>query len=124
MPVNKVPIQALSHRRPTMLIVEKLTREVARDGIELVREVPRGHGELVDQVRRALTSMVLNTTEGLHRHGGDRRNLLRIAKGSAAEAEAGLDLLAMLGLVAQERAKALMAQLDRSRGMLYSLAAK
>ena len=104
-----------------MLIVEKLTREVARDGIELVAGVARGHGELVDQVKRALTSLVLNTTEGLHRHGGDRRNLLRVAKGSAAEAEAGLDLMAMLGLVAEDRAKVLMAQLDRSRGMLYSL---
>lgn len=107
-----------------MLEVEKVARTVARDGIEAVAGVGRGHGELVDQVKRALVSVVLNTTEGLHRHGGDRRNLLRVARGSAAEAEAGLDLLAMLGLLPAERVEPLRGNLDRTRAMLHRLSLK
>lgn len=107
-----------------MLDVEKLARTTARDGIALVMTTTRGHGELVDQVKRALVSVVLNTTEGLHRSGGDRRNLLGIAKGSAAEAGAGLDLLAMLGLVPQDKVANLLENLERTRAMLHRLAAR
>jgi len=105
-----------------MLIVEQLAREAARQGIALVQTLPRGHGELADQVKRALISVVLNTTEGLNRTAGDRRNLLTVARGSAAEAGAGLALLAALGLVDAARVDSLDAQLDRIRGMLFSLA--
>ncbi len=105
-----------------MLIVETLAREVARDGIRLVGEVPRGHGELVDQVRRALTSVVLNTSEGLARQAGDRRNLLGVARGSASEAAAGLGLLAALGLLNARPVAELDGKLDQIRAMLFRLA--
>jgi len=105
-----------------MLIVEQLAREAACHGIALVQALPRGNGELVDQVKRALISVVLNTTEGLNRTAGDRRNLLTVARGSAAEAGAGLALLAALGLADAAQIEALDAQLDRVRGMLFRLA--
>ncbi|MBI5610015.1 MAG: four helix bundle protein [Deltaproteobacteria bacterium] len=105
-----------------MLIVERLVRNVARDGIRLVGEVPRGHGELVDQVRRALTSVVLNTSEGLNRQAGDRRNLLGVARGSASEAAAGLGLMAALGLVDGAPVAELEGKLDQVRAMLDRLA--
>ena len=105
-----------------MLQVEQLARETATAGIGLVQGLPRGNGELVDQVKRALISVVLNTTEGLYRSSGDRRNLLNVARGSAAEAGAALGLLAALGLVPEGKAAELEAQLDRVRGMLFQLA--
>ena len=105
-----------------MLMVEGLAREVARDGIRLVAEVPRGHAELVDQVRRALTSVVLNTSEGLNRQAGDRRNLLGVARGSASEAAAGLGLMEALGLLDAGKVGDLDARLDRIRAMLFRLA--
>ena len=104
------------------MIVEALAREVARDGIRLVGEVPRGNGELVDQVRRALTSVVLNTSEGLNRQAGDRRNLLGVARGSASEAAAGLGLMEALGLVDARPVAELDGKLDRIRAMLFRLA--
>ncbi len=105
-----------------MLIVEGLAREVARDGIRLVGEVPRGNGELVDQVRRALTSVVLNTSEGLNRQAGDRRNLLGVARGSASEAAAGLGLMQALGLLDATPVAELAGKLDQIRAMLFRLA--
>jgi four helix bundle protein len=99
-----------------MLMVQQLAKEAAGAGIRLVATVPRGHGELCDQVRRALVSVVLNTSEGLNRSGGDRRNLLGIARGSASEAAAGLGLMVDLGLADAAAVAELDVVLDRIRG--------
>lgn len=107
-----------------MLEVERLAKETARAGLALVVSVQRGYGDLVDQTRRALVSVALNTTEGLQRTGGDRRQLLTVARGSAAEAAVALGLLAGLGLVADEAVAPLDKDLDRIRAMLYRLAQK
>jgi len=105
-----------------MLLVQTLAQTTAAAGIRLVGAVPRGNAELCDQVKRALISVVLNTSEGLNRSGGDRRNLLGVARGSASEAAAGLALLAALGLADPVTVAELDAALDRIRGMLYRLA--
>ena len=105
-----------------MLMVQQLAKEAAGAGIRLVATVPRGHGELCDQVRRALVSVVLNTSEGLNRSGGDRRNLLGVARGSASEAAAGLGLMVDLGLADAAAVAELDAVLDRIRAMLFRLA--
>lgn len=105
-----------------MLQVQQLAQQTATQGIRLVATVPRGHGELCDQVRRALVSVVLNTSEGLNRSGGDRRNLLGVARGSASEAAAGLALLAALDLADAATVAQLDTALDRIRGMLFRLA--
>lgn len=107
-----------------MLEVERLAKAVACEGIKVVGAVPRGHGDQVDQVKRALVSTVLNTTEGLHRTAGDRRQLLTVARGSAAEAAVGLGLLAALGLVPEAASAALDTDLDRIRAMLFRLGQK
>ncbi len=107
-----------------MLEVEKLAKKTACDGMVLVAGVQRGYGDLVDQVRRALVSTALNTTEGLHRAGGDRRQLLTVARGSAAEAAVGLGLLAGLGLLPDEPVRALDQELGRIRAMLFRLGQK
>jgi four helix bundle protein len=78
----------LDHER---LDVYRLARDLAR----WVRQTrfPAGESALRDQVRRAADSVPLNIAEGCHRSGGDRFQHFRIAKGSAAECCAILDLV-------------------------------
>jgi len=65
--------------------------------------------------------MALNTAEGCRRVGADRRQFLRVAIGSAAEASVALQLLAVVGVVPAEQAAAIEAGLDEVRAMLYGL---
>ena len=58
------------------------------------QEVPRGLGSLRDQLVRATSSVVLNIAEGSsHLSKGSRLQHYRIARASAAESCAVLDLL-------------------------------
>ncbi|MBN1283716.1 MAG: four helix bundle protein [Proteobacteria bacterium] len=74
-----------------------MAEEVARR----VTRWPRGHGDLVDQLRRAMTSAVLNLSEGngKQKRGLDRRRFFRIALGSITEVAAALDLAHVFGLI-------------------------
>jgi four helix bundle protein len=67
--------------------------------------VPRqGERYLLDQLERAAQSIVLNIAEGAGRHSaGDKRHHYEIAKGSATECAAILDILRARGLGAAER---------------------
>ena len=51
----------------------------------LCRTLARHDPKLVDQVRRAATSIANNLAEGAARVGRDRRHLARVAYASAAE---------------------------------------
>src|SRR5687768_10990420 len=80
------------------------TRIHAR-GLELVRlsravidGLPNGSGYLADQLRRASASIVLNFAEGCGRPSpADRRRHFAIARGSAYEVGAVLDVVGALG---------------------------
>ena len=65
----------------------------------LVRRVPRGHGELADQLRRAALSVPLNIAEGSRKGDRDAERFYRIARGSALECAAVLDAMAALGFI-------------------------
>lgn len=79
---------SLSHET---LDAYRLAVEVAR----LVRRTkfPAGDSSLRDQAKRAADSVVLNLAEGCHAQGGNRAKHFRIARGSAAEVCAVLDLV-------------------------------
>ena len=62
--------------------------------VALRRRGARGHAWLYDQAERASGSMVLNLAEALARKGADRAQRLRIARGSALETDAAMQLLA------------------------------
>ncbi|MCI0572553.1 MAG: four helix bundle protein [Myxococcaceae bacterium] len=67
---------------------------------EASAEIPRGHGALLDQLRRAATSISLNIAEAAGRTGtADAAQRYAIARGSAMECAAVLDALRVLGLV-------------------------
>ncbi len=77
------------------LLAYQLALEVAR----AIRRAPwpSGTAHLRDQAIRAAESVVLNTAEGVSRGGNARTNHLRIAKGSAGEALAALELADLPG---------------------------
>ncbi len=61
--------------------------------------IPRGHSDLRSQLSRAAASVVLNLAEGVGRRGrAERPHFYSIARGSAMECGAVLDLVRSLGL--------------------------
>ncbi len=81
-----------------------------------------GHGYLVNQCRRAVSSVVSNIAEGAGRLHGDRAHLLQIAYASAQEASSQLTQLLLLRLVGRDDVGAAEGLLDRTRAMLWRLA--
>jgi four helix bundle protein len=92
-----------------MLSFQKL--DVYRCSIEFVAiateiggSVPRGYAELRDQLRRAALSVPLNITEGAGRASeADGARHFAIARGSAMECAAVLDVVRALGALQEER---------------------
>ncbi len=82
---------------------------------QAVGELPAGHGGLRDQFRRAAMSIPLNIAEASGRVGSaDRARFHGIARGSAMECGALLDVLRVLQLIEDERygtAKTLLEQI-------------
>lgn len=65
----------------------------------ILEHLPRGHAELADQLRRAIISVPLNIAEGAGKATDkDRRRFNAIARGSAMECGAVLDLLKLQNL--------------------------
>ena len=100
--------------------------DVYRVACEFVRWVEalepplRGNANLRDQLRRAAQSVVLNVAEGANQESlGARRRHYRIAKGSAGECDAVLDLVEASGVEVasgrrlNDRVGAMLARLAR-----------
>ena len=79
--------------------------DVYRVALEFQALVPalapgRGHGSLRDQLYRASTSILLNVAEGCGRSlRGEKASFYSIARGSAMECGAALDVLLSRGLI-------------------------
>ncbi len=76
---------------------------------------------MVDQLRRAVTSIPANIAEGHGRSAKIFARHLDIALGSAAEADTLLELAHRLGYLTVEDYNALMDSLTRIRKMLFRL---
>jgi len=79
----------------------------ARSLVELVKHVidalPSGYGFLADQMRRAVASVLLNFSEGYGKSTpADQRRFFRIARGSAYEVAAALDVAQSFAVVTPE----------------------
>jgi four helix bundle protein len=66
---------------------------------KLTPDLPRGHAELADQLRRAALSVPLNIAEGSGKFNRDAIRFYGIARGSALECAAILDVIEALGLM-------------------------
>jgi four helix bundle protein len=71
--------------------------------------VVRGAGDECDQLKRAAMSIVHNIAEGCGRDGQDRRRMFLIARGSALECAAAVQILQRYGLspILAEQARSL-----------------
>lgn len=74
---------------------------VAHDFMELSARISiNGHRELRDQLKRATLSILLNCAEGAGRRSGlDKARFYSIARGSAMECAAIMDVVRSLGIV-------------------------
>jgi four helix bundle protein len=80
--------------------------EVYRDAIDFLAVASklsdglgRSHGDLVDQFKRAAMSVPLNIAEGSGKFSRDASRFYQIARGSALECAAILDVLETLSLI-------------------------
>ena len=91
--------------------------EVARLSQKLSAGLP---GYLADQLRRAAASIALNFAEGCGKAGvRDRKRFFLIARGSAREVIAAVDVAAVLGFVGAAEAAALRDHCDHICAMLW-----
>ena len=85
---------------------------------------PRGHADLVDQLKRAMTSAVLTLAEGngKRRSVAERRRFFEMSMGSVAEVSAGLDLAAAFGLIGARTQEELKGELRHGYYRIRKLA--
>ena len=89
----------------------------------VIEALPRGRRHLADQLGRASTSIVLNLAEGAGKSSSpDKRRFYLIARGSATESAALLDICARLNLLNEGEYPKAKALLHRIVSMLTKLA--
>ena len=89
---------------------------------EIRGDAPKGNSDLLDQLRRAASSVSLNIAEAAGRATtADAARVYAIARGSAMECAAVLDALAVLKIVKGDRREAGIALLERVVAMLTKI---
>jgi four helix bundle protein len=92
---------------------------------DVIEHLPRGRAYLADQLQRAATSVVLNIAEGAGEYSQDEKaRFYRMAKRSATESAAILDVCARLDLIEKQRFEAGRGLLLRIVSMLIQMARK
>jgi four helix bundle protein len=90
--------------------------------VRVTSRMPRGQADLRDQLRRAATSIPLNIAEGTgKRSGAERAHHYTIARGSALECGAILDVLASLGVLPPAEAEQGKVSVSRIVSMLSKM---
>jgi len=87
----------------------------------LVVRIPKGHGDIVDQLRRAALSVPLNIAEGTGKFNRDAVRFYTIARGSALECAAILDALEVTTVFNEADLKQARDLLERIVSMLTGL---
>jgi len=95
-----------------------LAEALSKDGAKW----PKGFGYLSDQLKRAMSSVILNIAEGNGRLSNtERRRFFEISRASLAEVSACLDLMKAFGIIDEDyKSSAKSAIVDISK-MLWGL---
>jgi four helix bundle protein len=89
---------------------------------KLCSELPKGHSDLLDQLRRASMSIPLNIAESVGKNSKpDMKRFLSIARGSAMECAAIIDVGVKLEVMDLERARYSKSLLERVVAMLTKM---
>ena len=101
--------------------------QIAIDWVSLAQDIaqalPHGKGNLADQLKRAASSIPLNIAEGAGEFsGGEKARFYRIAKRSATECAAVLDVANRCSSISQQHYADGRSLLLRIVGMLIKLA--
>ena len=95
---------------------------VAKRMPQLIDSWPSGSGYLVDQLKRALSSVILNIAEGNGRRSlKERRRFFDIAIGSATEVSSIFDVAIAYGYIGKPIYEELQSALLQAVRMLYKL---
>ncbi len=85
-------------------LIYQRSLELIRVIKHVIDELPPGYGFLADQLRRAASSVALNFSEGYGKSTpAEQRRYFRIARGSAYEVAAALDVAIGFEAVSPER---------------------
>ena len=104
------------------LDVYNVSIEFMAIAINLADNIPRGYSSLADQLKRAAWSIPLNVAEGCGESGiKDKRRFYAIARGSAMECAAIIDVCQVLGIDDLNSFKQGKALLTRIVSMLTKL---
>ena len=98
--------------------------EIVRLARPLVEAIARKDRDLASQVRRAISSIALNSAEGRGALAGNSRLRFESALGSLYEAQAGIRLAVAWGYIAQTATDELLASMHRLGGRVYGLVRK
>lgn len=104
------------------LDVYRLSLRFVADTLTVKKLFPRGHSALLDQFSRASISVVLNIAEGAGKFKtADKQRFHAIARGSAMECGALLDIFSLLKIIDKEQHRSQKHTLVRIVSMLTSL---
>jgi four helix bundle protein len=96
--------------------------ELVTLSLQVIAAIPRGHHELRDQLRRAALSVPLNIAEGAGRvTDADAARHFAVARGSAMECAAVLDVALAAGFIGDQPYQQATALLGRIVSMLTKL---
>ena len=87
----------------------------------LVEAIQRRDRDLASQLRRAISSIALNISEGLGNSAGNSRLRFETARGSLKEAQAGIRVAVAWGYIPQSAAEELLASMHVLGGRVFGL---
>jgi len=98
--------------------------ELMRTTHGIIEQLPPGYGYLSDQLKRASASVVLNFAEGAGKSSpAEQRRFCGIARGSAYEVAAAIDVGAELDVITPEKRDEALELCDHLAAMLTRFAA-
>ena len=109
----------MNHQR---LKCYRLLLVIAKQMPELTRSLPRGNAYIEDQLKRALSSAILNLSEGNGRRSRkDRNRFFDMSLGSIAEVASIIDILCAYGYLSCNQAEDMKSILRKAYAMIINL---